>query len=136
MWKIVVWAVMIAWAIVIAWITRSRLGEHLSRRRCQGRSWLRAFPDASKAEIRDFLALLAEAFGLYRSERMKLSPEDRVMEVYGLLYPHPEVTPDCLELETLARLLEDQYGLDLERACQDDVSLGALFALTRGTCAA
>src|SRR5689334_15460054 len=57
------------------------------QRGCTGVLWRRRFPDAPKAEIRDFLGIFVEAFAYRKSRRFCFSPDDRVMEIYQNQYP-------------------------------------------------
>ncbi len=98
-------------------------------RACTGICWKRRFPDASKAEIREFLDLFVNAFAFHPQRRLCFFPDDHVMEIYRALYPE-NWTADSLELETFASLLRETYGLELN-ACRDDITLGELFDLTR-----
>jgi len=95
-------------------------------RTCQGRAWRREFPKASKAQIRAFLQIFASAFGFDKTDSLRFSPHDSVLSVYRALYPL-KWTPDALELETFAQMLEKRYGLRLEETGSATVTLGALF---------
>ncbi|MDA8456392.1 hypothetical protein M4R22_16635 [Acidovorax sp. GBBC 3334] len=97
-------------------------------RSCQGRAWKRAFPHAGKAQIRRFLAMFAESFGLRPDQRLQFAPHDRILAVYRARYPCTEV-PDALELETLTAEAERLYGVDLEDLWHDRLTLGELFAV-------
>lgn len=100
------------------------------RRGCQGRAWRRAFPGASKSDIRDFLTLFADAFALRRKHRLKFGPDDTVLSIYQACNPHAWL-PDALELETLATNMQTKHGLLPERLWNDGLTLGQLFAHTR-----
>ncbi|MCE4553770.1 hypothetical protein [Pelomonas cellulosilytica] len=99
-------------------------------RSCQGSAWKHAFPAASNAQIRDFLGLFVRAFAFSDRHRLLFSPGDRVLDVYGHLYPKRWM-PDALELETLARDLKLTHGLELQARWHSDMTLGELFAWTR-----
>ena len=99
-------------------------------RTCTGASWKAAFPDATKVEIREFLAMFVNAFGFGASRRLSFEPADRVMDIYRTRYPS-RGWPDSLELETLAALTRKRYSLDLVSFWRDDVTLGELFERTR-----
>lgn len=99
-----------------------------SSRGCQGKSWRRAFPSASKSEIREFLLVFVRAFALPDRQKLMLSPDDEILAIYRALYPR-RWTPDALELETLAEDIEKRYGLELGHIWNEKLSLGQLFAL-------
>lgn len=107
-----------------------RLPRQYRARACQGRAWRSTFPDASKAEIREFLELFVSAFAFSSSERLKLNPDDQLLAVYRALYPHRWMA-DALEVETFSRAFERRYGVSLASAQAEHITLGALFALAR-----
>lgn len=113
--------------LIVFWLFGRRLPRRYRDRSCQGAAWRRAFPAASTEQIRAFLSTVAGAFVLRDSERLKLAPGDRVLDLYRARYPD-RGTPDMLELETLARLVEERYGVALDDAWSDGLTLGALFA--------
>lgn len=76
-----------------------------SRRPCAGSAWRKAFPDAPKAQIREFLGIFCEAFDFPQKWRLHFTPQDRISDVYRTIYRFGG--PDALECETLF--------LDLER---------------------
>ncbi len=97
------------------------------QRHCTGREWKRAFPSASKKDIRRFLAIFADAFAFRDRNRLKFSPEDKVMEIYKAIYPSTWM-PDQLEHVQLVQGLEDEF----KRAFPDElmtegVTLGMIF---------
>jgi hypothetical protein len=98
---------------------------------CTGTQWRRRFPQASKAEIRQFLDVFVGAFGFRQSRRLCFAPDDRVLNVYRALYPPKWSISDSMEMETLAGDLERTYGVDMFALWRDDITLGELFALTR-----
>jgi len=100
-------------------------------RDCTGKDWKAAFPDASKAEIREFLDLFVRAFAFSKSRRLKFEPTDRVMEIYGTRYPS-SLSADMMELETLAKMTEKRYGLDLVPGWRPETTLGEIFERVRG----
>jgi propanediol dehydratase small subunit len=109
--------------------TRKALRRYWERA-CMGIRWRRRFPDAPKAEIREFLDLFVEAFGFRRKRRCCFSPDDRVMEVYRTLYP-PGSEFDSMELETFCTTLRKRYGVNFAASWRDDITLGELYARTR-----
>jgi len=116
----------VAWA----WKTGGHLPRQLRVRSCQGRGWRQAFPTAPKREIRVFLTVFVEAFAFDESEKLKIGPEDGILHIYRLLYPHRWM-PDALEVETLAKEMERRYGISLGEIWREDLTLGELFAHTR-----
>lgn len=95
-----------------------------------GREWKRKCPQAENADIRLFLDAFIDGFGFKRQERLKFSPEDKVMDVYRALYPTPG-WPDGMELETFALILKKTYGFDLAAVMDYEVTLGELFEKAR-----
>jgi len=73
--------------------------------------------------------MFVDGFGFPRKRRLCFSPDDKVIDVYRTLYPTPGWS-DSLEMETLAKLLEDRYGLDFEHLSKREYTLGELFAVT------
>ena len=96
------------------------------QRACTGVQWRRRFPDAPKAEIRDFLGVFVEAFAYRKTRRFCFSPDDKVMEIYHNQYPEKGMA-DAMELEFLARDMRKQYGVDLTAFWKEDITLGELF---------
>lgn len=99
-------------------------------RHCMGIRWRRRFPDAPKADIREFLTILVDAFGYSHTRRTCFSPDDRVMDVYQAEYPLGNFG-DNLELETMMGNLEERYGVDLTSVWRGDVTLGELYEHAR-----
>lgn len=122
---------------VIAWLVtlplererRRRLNRFWSRD-CTGPDWQERFPDASKQDIRSFLDAFVDGFAFSTKKRLKFSPDDKVMDVYRALYPSTGGA-DSLELETFGMNLEEQYGIDLAKVENHDITLGALFKMTQ-----
>ncbi|RRH79740.1 hypothetical protein EH244_31665 [Variovorax beijingensis] len=98
-------------------------------RSCRGRDWRRAFPAATKHEIREFLSFFVGAFAYNDREKLKLAPTDEIRKLYRAQYPS-RVQPDAMELETLARELGRMHGLELEALWKDNLTLGELFSRT------
>lgn len=97
-----------------------------------GCEWKRAFPSASTKDIRRFLAIFAEAFAFRDRNRLKFSPEDKVMDIYKAIYPSTWM-PDQLEHVQLVQGLEDEF----KRAFPDElmtesVTLGMVFEYMTG----
>jgi propanediol dehydratase small subunit len=103
--------------------------RHFWDRGCMGRAWLSAFPDASKAEIRDFLTLFGEAFLSGAKRRLSFGPADRLIEIYRTRYP--AAWPDAMELEAFERRLGKKYGFNLRSELNEGLTLGEIFAKTR-----
>jgi propanediol dehydratase small subunit len=104
-----------------------RLPSGFRDRACQGRDWRRAFPRAPKPRIRTFLQVFVDAFAFDANEKLKFSPEDRILDVYRAVYPS-RWTPDSLEVETFACELEKRFGLRLECLSSDQLTLGDVFS--------
>lgn len=100
------------------------------QRSCQGTQWKRAFPAASKGEIRGYLTMFVRAFAFADGHRLLFKPDDRLLDIYRRLYPQRWM-PDALELETLAQDVKREHGISLESCWRDDLTLGELFARTR-----
>ncbi len=116
------------------WISRpgSRAPGSFRGRPCQGRAWRRAFPHASKEEIRDFLSMFAGSFLLHAGERLRFAPEDRILDIHTARYPRQGgLGVDAMELEVLALEAASRYGVDLEAAWSEHLTLGNLFAACR-----
>ena len=107
---------------------RKRLLQRYWDRVCTGREWRRRFPDAPKEDIRRFLQTFVDGFAFKDRDRLKFSPDDKVMDVYRALYPSKE-WPDALEIETFAMFLKDEYRLDLAQIHDPEVTLGKLFEM-------
>jgi hypothetical protein len=105
---------------------RSRRIRTLLSRGDMERAWHERFPDVGREEIVKFLALFAGAFGLPKRSEFNLSPEDRVTDIYRMLHPL-RGEPDCLEWESFALELSDDYGFDLTSLPLDAVTLGQIF---------
>ncbi len=112
-----------------------RLPVPFRARACQGAGWRRAFPDASKQEIRAFLSLFIEAFCFSQSEKLKLNHNDTILELYRAMYPKRWM-PDALELEVLSMRMQEQYGLSLPSVWHEQLTIGGLFAHARQSAAA
>jgi len=97
-------------------------------RTCQGRGWKRAFPSARTKDIRDFLLFFVEAFAFSDNEKLKLNPNDKILEIYKTMYPSKWMA-DELEFETLVVNLQRNYSIDFASIWYDDLTLGELFAV-------
>lgn len=97
-------------------------------RSCTGRAWRRAFPEAPKQQIRDFLQAFVDGFGFPSKRRLCFLPTDAVMDIYNRVRG-----PwwDDMELETFALELEGRFGLELdelESCWHKRITLGDIFA--------
>ena len=102
------------------------LPKRYQSRKCEGAQWRRAFPQAPKDDIRDFLLLFTSAFAFRDSEKLKFSPNDRVWEIYRDLYPNRWVA-DALELETFTDYLDAKHGIMLGEIWSEKLTLGEVF---------
>lgn len=116
---------------LLGWFRELRLGARppapYGQRVCQGAAWRRAFPHASKQDLRDFLAVFADAFAFRSSSRLNFSPDDSLLAIYLAHYPS-RWTPDALELETLAQQVERHYKVHFADLWHERLTLGELFA--------
>lgn len=96
-------------------------------RACEGRSWRRAFPSASKHELRAFLLFFTAAFAFKDQDKLKFRPDDGILEIYRNLYPSRWMA-DALEVETLAADLHERHAIELDAIWKDDLTLGELFS--------
>jgi propanediol dehydratase small subunit len=117
---------LIVWASVFG----GKLPVPFGARSCQGTSWRRSFPDAPKEEIRKFLSLFTDSFAFDNTERLKLNPDDQLLDIYRALYPR-KWQADALEFETLAHALESEYKVKLASVWHNGLTLGQLFAHVR-----
>ncbi len=120
----------VLWAVFWAVFFGGQLPQPFHSRNCQGKGWRKAYPSASKQEIREFLTVFVDAFAFSNKERLKLNPNDSIFHIYRTLYPS-KWTPDGLELETLATNIESRYGLQLGVIWHEQLTLGELFANVR-----
>jgi propanediol dehydratase small subunit len=126
-------AVSVATALVALWCLAKiggRLPGPYGDRVCQGREWRREFPNAPKADIREFLTLFVDAFAFSGKDKLKFDPSDKILSVYRTLYPSRWM-PDALELETLATEVEKRYGFSFSSVWSEDLTLGDLFKRTQ-----
>lgn len=119
-------AASVLWSVLFG----GRLPKSLHARTCQGKGWRNAFPSASKQDIREFLALFVEAFAFSQKERLKLNPDDQILQIYRAIYPSTWM-PDALEVETLAKDIEAKYGFALESCWHEQLTLRELLQITQ-----
>jgi propanediol dehydratase small subunit len=117
---------LIAVVVAIMLAAHPRTIKTYWERSCTGRAWKRAFPRASKGEIRNFLFLFVDAFAFPRKRALQFAPTDKVLSVYRALYPI-KGWPDALELETFALRVEKTYGVELRSIWRDDLTVGEIF---------
>jgi hypothetical protein len=108
------------------------LPKHFRSRPCQGATWRRSFPCASKEQIRSFLRVFIDALAFPDRRALKFSPEDRISVIYRAMYPF-RWQPDSLELETLAVLIAEKYDVRLAEIWNESLTLGELFAVAHET---
>lgn len=108
---------------------RRRLDRYWTRSGT-GSEWRRAFPNASKDSIRDFLESFTNGFAFRKKRRLKFSPDDKIMDIYKALYPSNDwIGGDALELEMFSKILEEDYKINLADVLTDDLTLGQLFEM-------
>lgn len=110
---------------------RRALRPYLERR-CQGFEWKRAFPQANADDIRSFLDVFVEAFAFSKSDRLKFSPSDGILQIYCAR--NSGGLADSLELESLAVTLERRFQFNLEQSWRASLTLGELFGDVRQRC--
>lgn len=109
---------------------RRRRLDRYWKRSCTESEWQRAFPNAPKESICDFLESFANGFAFRGKRRLKFSPDDKITDIYKALYPANDWTGvDALELETFSMILEENYKMNLASVLTDDLTLGQLFEL-------
>jgi hypothetical protein len=121
--------------MVVAWILglmHDRTPRVYRERKCTGREWKRAFPDADASEIRKFLYALTEAFAFNRKNGLKFSPTDTFTEIYIKVYKHPWMVADELEDVEFILTLEEEFGKEIaDDLVDEDPTLGELFDFLR-----
>jgi len=120
------WFLLIAVAMGVARVTLRKRSLSVFDRGCAGRAWREIFPLASKQQIREFLGLFIDSFGLPTRMRLAFRPEDRMLDVYRALYVPGE--PDGFEFEAWSLELEKRYHLRLESFRRDDLTLREVFS--------
>jgi hypothetical protein len=118
--------VAIAGAIIWSFLFGGKLPVPFNARTCQGRNWRRSFPTASKDEIRQFLSTFTESFAFKARERLKLNPNDQLLDIYRALYRN-KWQADAMEFEMLNECLNSQYGVNFNDVWRDGLPLGQLF---------
>jgi propanediol dehydratase small subunit len=119
-------AIATAASIALGFVRHKALQAYWSRT-CQGLSWRRAFPNASKAEIRSFLTAFLDAFAFSQKHLLKFTPSDRITSIYSASNPFAGV--DSLELERLAIAMRRNYNFNLQPFWRPTLTLGELFTM-------
>lgn len=123
--------------IIVA--TLAAIAEELASRRrtrriassgCTGWGWRRAFPAASKQDIREFYQVLLVAFGLGEVFHLRFGPDLPVMDLYHAVVPG-WFGVDDLELETFSLLIEERFGIDISERLGERSTLGDVFAMVQ-----
>jgi hypothetical protein len=120
-------------ALVAVFYERRQLFKRMRRfydRRCTGRAWLKQFPSAQKAEIREFLEVFVVAFALDAKKRLSFAPDDKIIDVYRTLYPEGW-RADALEHVEWNQACKQRYRVDLSTYFHDDTTLGDLFRVVQ-----
>ena len=120
-------AILILLALAWSVLSFGQVANPLRTRASQGRLWRRAFPWASNRQIREFLAVFAEAFAFRDTDKLKFRPDDQLLGIYKTLHPSKWLS-DAAEIQKLARELRARYGVALEEVWDEHMTLGALFA--------
>lgn len=103
----------------------------LSHRPCSGLHWRRCYTNSTSDDIRQYLAIVSDAFGYPKPLELKLRPSDRVMELYYIRNPPgPLQMADDMELEHLSLSIEETYGIDLDKHWHHGITLGEIYDLT------
>ena len=118
--------VLVLLVAAIAAFQGGQLHNPLRYRSCQSRLWRRAFPSASRKDIREFLSLVVSTFSFTDTDRLRFRPDDELLGIFRAAHPHRRPT-DAGEIETLAQALRSRYGVMLPEIWHDRLTLGALF---------
>ena len=97
---------------------------------CQETRWRRAFPEAPKREVHEFLATFARAFDYPSREKLRFRPNDTVYHVYRARY-HLAGWAHSAERAALSRLMDKRYHVALEDLWSQTLTLGELFEASR-----
>ena len=115
--------------LAIAWsaLTFGPVPNPFRTRSCQGRQWRRAFPSASKKQIREFLSVFKSAFAVREVDMLKLRPDDQLLSIYRALSSSKWLA-NAVEFDALAKDLRTRFGIVLEDIWDERMTLGALFS--------
>jgi propanediol dehydratase small subunit len=97
-------------------------------RRCAGKLWRERFPGVDKREIKEFLDLFVNSFGLDSQKKLTFSPDDSIMTIYRVIYPKPGGV-DGLECESFVVRCKKHYSVDLVSKWSDTLTLGQIFGV-------
>ena len=120
-----------------AWYSANRylyVGDyHL--RSCEGRRWKAEFPTAEKNDIRAFLRCLVEAMDFPEKEKLKFSPNDKLLDIYRSIYGGKTPFSDDMECERFLLGLSQSFKIEPEKLAEsikdEQITLGRLFAITQ-----
>lgn len=93
-----------------------------------GRAWKRQFPNHSKTSIREYLLIFTDTFAFKSEDKLKFSPEDKILDVYHALYPLKGA--DHMELEDFAETIEECYSISFADIWNPELTLGELYEFT------
>ena len=116
----------IIWAVIFG----GKLPMPFTARACQGRNWRWSFPDVSNDDIRQFLTVFTESFAFNYDEKLKLNPNDQLLDIYRALYPH-KWQADAMEFEALSERCQSKYGVNFNDIWREDLTLGQIFEQVR-----
>lgn len=128
-------AILILLALAWSVLSFGQVANPFRTRASQGRLWRRAFPWASNRQIREFLAVFAEAFAFRDTDKLKFRPDDQLLGIYKTLHPS-KWGGDAMEFNHLDKGLRTRYGVALDEVWDEHMTLGALFAHVQGRKAA
>ncbi len=131
-WGYLAYSLLVIVVAIFTYYGRSKYTKIYRDRKCMGRYWFKAFPTASKEEIRQFLAMFVEAFGFSQKLRCQFEPGDSLIELYKAAQAGFRV--DNYEFEMLFTGIEETYDIDAQPLCElidDGMTLGELFSFVR-----
>jgi hypothetical protein len=121
------WGILIIGLIAMAALWRDRSTSRVIKNRPDMRlEWASRFP-ASEKSVAKFLEIVADSFGFSRKYCWRLSPEDRIIDLYEQVVGSRPF--DSMELELLQMDLSDAYRVDV--TCDEtflEKSLGDAFS--------
>ena len=99
-------------------------------RKCNGKAWKNAFPEASNDSIREFLECFVDGMNFSSKIRLKFHPDDQVIDVYRSLYFGRTPAGDQMECETFLENLSSSFNIEIDEllnSWHEQVTLGELF---------